>query len=89
MFHSYIDFLTSQTMSQQTTPSSQKRQNNQNGCVKAWKLALDMSVIETKKQESDHKHGIIVCKRHEKVEEKQPRVVIECYVDGIQIKLGL
>jgi len=49
MFHSYIDFLTSQTMSQQTTPSSQRRQNNQNGCVKAWKLALDMSVIETKK----------------------------------------
>jgi hypothetical protein len=48
-----------------------------------------MSVIETKKQESDHKHGIIVCKMHEKVEKKQPRVVIECYVDGIQIKLGL
>jgi hypothetical protein len=36
-------------MSQQTTPSSQRRQNDQNGCVKAWKLASHMSVIETKK----------------------------------------
>lgn len=36
-------------MSQQTTPSSQSRQNDQNGCVKAWKLTSDMSVIETKK----------------------------------------
>jgi hypothetical protein len=81
--------LTSQTMNQQTTPSSQRRQNDQNGHVKAWKLASNMNVIETKKQESDHKHGMIVCKRHEKDEKKQPRVVIECYVDGMQIKLGL
>jgi hypothetical protein len=35
-------------MSQQTAPASQRRQNDQNGCIKAWKLASDMSVIERK-----------------------------------------
>jgi hypothetical protein len=56
-------------MTQQTTLASQRRQNDQNGCVKAWKFALDMNVIETKKQqENDHKHGMIVCTRHEKDE---------------------
>jgi hypothetical protein len=56
-------------MSQQTGPASQRRENHQNGCVKAWKLASDMNAIETKKQqEDDHKHGMIVHKRHEKDE---------------------
>jgi hypothetical protein len=40
-------------MNQQTTPTSQRRQNYQNGCVKAWKLASDMNVIETKKQQEN------------------------------------
>jgi len=56
-------------MSQQTAPASQRRQNDQNGCVKAWKLASDMNVIETKKTTREcHKHGMTVCKRHEKDE---------------------
>lgn len=56
-------------MSQQTTPTSQRRQNYQNGCVKVWKFASDMNVIETKKQQkNDHKHGVIACMRHEKDE---------------------
>ncbi len=51
-------------MTKQTPTTSQRKQNNQDGCVKHLEVALS-NVIVILKKNNDECYEIVACKRHE------------------------